>query len=340
MLFCVASLEFIRHGQKWIGFAAAIVGLAASAIHPYTLPVIGFILGLYLLRCHYHQKQKFFLSALRLFLVLLPALPYLLYVLLVFNQNPAFIAWRNQSATYSPAPIHYLLGFGFTLILAAIGLGILWRSAKSEHHFLQIWAMSVPVLVYLPNVLQRRFLDGYQAPLVVLAAIGLVWLIEKIPRQFWQTMVVAVILIVMSLTNVFLIGGAIVTVILQPETIFVSAAQIQAADWLAEKARQAVVLSSYSTGNYLPTVADVRVFLGHGPETIHSAQKQKQVEMFFNRTTAETWRLKLLDQFNIRYVYCGLRERALGDFAPDHAPYLQQVYNNDAVQIYRVLALP
>ncbi len=337
LVLSIASLEFVHHGRKQAGFVAAGCGLMVSLIHPHTLPVISLILGLYILRQHYRQKRELFVKATRLVLITLPALPYLLYVWVVFSRNPAFVAWRWQSLTYSPAPVHYLLGFGFTLVLAAVGLGLIWPQVNPKFHFLQVWSISVPLLVYLPIALQRRFLDGYQAPLAMLAAMGLVWLTEKIHSRFWRTEIVALTLVGMSLTNGLLVMGAIGTIRQRPNPVFVPTSEVEAAHWLAERTDQTVVLASYQTGNYLPTVANVRTFVGHGPETIHSAEKQAQVKTFFNEATDETWRLVLLDRFNVGYVYYGPTEQTLGGFTPDRAPYLRQVYNNGPVQIYQVV---
>ena len=336
-LLSVAAIEFVRQGQKWVGFVAAGCGLAVSLIHPQTLPVISLILGLHILWQYYHQKQQLFTKMIRLGLVILPTLPYLLYVFVVFNRNPAFIAWRLQSLTYSPAPLHYLLGFGFTLIFAAIGFGITWRPVEPKSRFLHIWIITVPVLLYLPLALQRRFLDGYQAPLAVLAAIGFSWVIEKYHSRFWQAGMVILVLVGMSLTNVLLVTGAMITVAQRSSNIFIPVAEIEAAHWLAKRTRQTVVLASYPTGNYLPTVADVHTFVGHGPETIQSDEKREQIKIFFKESTPDIWRLALLKQFNVTYLYYGPSERAIGDFSPETAPYLQQVYDNGWVQIYRVL---
>ncbi len=337
LLLSITGLEFVRHGQKQTGFVAAGCGLAVSLIHPHSLPVISLILGLYILRQHYKQKWPLFMGATRLAIITLPALPYLLYVFVVFNRNPAFVAWRVQSLTYSPAPLHYLLGFGFTLVFAVVGLGVTWQQVNPRYHFLQVWAISVPLLIYLPIALQRRFLDGYQAPLAVLGTIGLLWIIEKINSRFWQTGIVTLILAGMSLTNGLLVMGAVTTIAQRPNTVFIPTAEVEAAYWLAERTDQTVVLASYQTGNYLPTVANVRAFVGHGPETMRSDEKQAQVKTFFNEVTDEAWRLALLNRFDIRYVYYGPTEQTLGGYRPQQAPYLRQVYNNGPVQIYQVV---
>jgi len=334
LLLSVASLEFVRSGRRWFGLVAAGCGLGVSLIHPHTLPVISLLLGIYILWQYYHDKKQLLIRFTRLALIALPAVPYLLYVFVVFNRNPAFIAWRLQSLTFSPAPIHYLLGFGLTLLLAMIGLTLTWRRAEPKYRFLYIWTISVPVLVYLPIPLQRRFLDGYQAPLAVLAAVGLVWVIDKVSNHFWRTGFL--VLLFMSLTNVLLVTGAMITIAQRPDTVFIASPQAEAARWLAAESHQSIVLASYQTGNYLPTVADVRTFIGHGPETIESETKMAMLSKFFTLDD-DNFRRKLLLDYRINYLFYGPAEQALGSFSPATTPYLKNVYDNGTVQIYQVL---
>jgi len=334
LLFVVTGLKFVHHNQRRAGFAAAGCGLLVSLIHPHTLPVITLIFGLHILQQHYAQKSRLFVKATRLALVTLPSLPYLIYVAVVFYHNPAFIAWRLQSQTFSPAPVHYLLGFGVTLLFAIVGL-IHTRRSGSGYGFLHIWVLAVPLLVYLPIALQRRFLDGYQAPLAVLAAVGLCWAVKKISGRRVQKGAIALALVLMVLTNVLLVGGAIATIARRPGPVFIAADKITAARWLAERARQDVVLASYQTGNFLPTVAHVRVFVGHGPETMHSEAKVAMLPPLFAAGN-DDFRRRVLRDYKIIYLFYGPAERALGDFSPGQAPYLQQVYNTGTVQIYQV----
>ena len=83
-----------------------------------------------------------------------------------------------------------------------------------------------------------------------------------------------------------------------------------------------------------------RVFVGHGPETVGSDQKQQLASQFFKAETDDQWRRALLAEYNIRYLYFGPNERTLGDFSPDKASYLTQKYDNGSVQIYEVTSTP
>jgi hypothetical protein len=336
LLFSVTCLDFMQTGRKLSGWASAAGGLAVSLIHPYTLPIIGTVFGLYLLWQIFRQRH-WWRQAFRLFLVTLPSLPYLIYVWWVFESNFAFVAWKEQSLTYSPAPVHYLLGFGFTLLLTLLGLWLTRRHNDDKLSFLRVWIISVPFLLYIPLALQRRFLDGYQAPLDLLATMGLVWLLEQNILKYRRILFLALAVLLMSLTNLLLLAGSIITISQQPDTVFIPGDEAVAATWLNQQTGPVAVLAAYPTGNYLPTVANVRAFVGHGPETINSDEKRKLVKIFFDSTTTDEWRRELLQKYEVQYLYYGPAERAIGNFGPDQASYLALTYENESVQIFKVV---
>jgi hypothetical protein len=307
-----------------------------SLIHPYTLVIINAVFVAYLLWQRFRDKMPLWPALGKLGLVSLPSLPYLLYVWSVFESNFAFQSWRAQSSTWSPQPLHYILGFGLILPLAGLGL---WRGEKfstaNGFSLLLVWLCLIPILLYVPTTLQRRFLDGYQAALAIPAAMGLAWLVQGPDRARWSVPAAVSLLILMSLSNLFLLAGSMLTVQHRAAPVFHSGSQQAAFQWVAEQAPGQTILASYQTGNILPAYAPVKVFLGHGPETAGWTEKQKLVETFFG-TGDEAFQRRLLQEYNISYLFYGPAEQALGDFSPAEATYLEAVYDDGAIQIYRV----
>jgi hypothetical protein len=336
-LLCVFCLKFLWQPDWKSGVAASVCGLAVSLIHPYSLPVIGVVLALFVLVLYWRQPRELVLSGVRLLLIAMLSLPYLVYVWIAFNNNPAFSAWRQQSLTWSPPVIHYLLGFGLTLVFAGIGL---WNT-RHEHDFKSlfflVWVISVPFLVYIPIGLQRRFLDGYQAPLAICGAIGLVYILGRIESLRLRRIAGTLILVVMSVTNIVLLSGGLFAVHGHSQALFVANSQVDAADWLAAQAGTPVVLASYMTGNYLPSRAPVRVFLGHPHETGDSQGKTDLVAKFFQSPSSDSWRCDLLAEHDVRFVYFGPREMALGSYDPAQTSCLHSVFQNEEVRIYEYL---
>ena len=195
----------------------------------------------------------------------------------------------------------------------------------------------MPLLVYAPTSIQRRFLDGYQAPLTVLAALGLWGTFSGVRRPLLRKMYLGLLVGLMTLTNLLLVAGGLAMLPGRGIPIYRPAEERAAADWLAQRAQGDVVLSSYQSGNYLPTRGLVRVFLGHRPETMRSAEKYALVERFFDVTIDDAWRRNLLAEYSVGYIFWGPAERALGDFDPALSDYLIPIYDVDGYVVFEVL---
>jgi len=138
-------------------------------------------------------------------------------------------------------------------------------------------------------------------------------------------------------TNLFLVIGNSLQVAARKPPIFRPRAELDALSWLAAHGTpDDVVLSGYRTGNYVPVVADVRVVLGLGTETVDAARKEAEVRRFFDGGTADAWRQQLLARYSVDYVLWGPEERDLGSFDPRAVPYLDAVHEG-GYAIYRVL---
>ena len=334
--FVTDAFDFLTTGRVRSGILAALVGLLVSLIHPYTLPIIGIILGLFLCVQVIRRRWRFWPAVGKLALVMAPSAPYLVYSLVVFWTNPALRSWREQSQTVSPWPRYYALGMGLILVWAAVGVARR-RTLPGRHvGFLITWAVAVPILLYVPSSIQRRFLDTYQAPLTVLGAWGMHSVLSRLRRPLARHVLLAFSVGIMMLTNVFLVIGAVALLQGQSEPIFRPATEQRAADWLAQRAQGQVVLSDYMTGNYLPTRGAVRVFLGHGPETMHSSEKRELVEQFYDSETDDVWRRNLITTYDVRWVWWGPWERALGTFDPHEATYLRRAYDAGGYAVFEV----
>ena len=150
-------------------------------------------------------------------------------------------------------------------------------------------------------------------------------------------MVAGALLALLSLTNVLLVAGGSVSLRGHPSPIYRDASEVAAMDWLAHHAGwEDVVLSTFGTGNYLPARAGVRVFVGHGPETVGAETKKELVARFFDGQTEDTWRQDLLARYGVDYVFWGPAERALGVFSPPDATYLEVVYRAEGYAILEV----
>jgi hypothetical protein len=95
-------------------------------------------------------------------------------------------------------------------------------------------------------------------------------------------------------------------------------------------------LASFQVGNVIPAWTDLRVFAGHGPETLNSAEKQANIRRFFDPETDDLWRRSLLQEFEVDYVFYGPQEQELGDWDPALAAFLELAYQEMPYTIHRV----
>jgi len=98
-----------------------------------------------------------------------------------------------------------------------------------------------------------------------------------------------------------------------------------------------VFLASYQTGNALPAWAPVRVVIGLGPESIGLSELQPRVERFYASQTSDAERRRLIQDYQVSYVFRGPIESGFGDWLPAQVDYLQPVYQSAGYEVYRVV---
>jgi hypothetical protein len=280
--------------------------------------------------------------------------PIIFYSFLMFTFDPILAEWYAQGIMLSPSPLHYVAGYLVVGVLALIGLK---KNPKAERRDPKLlgWFVIVPVLAFLPFSFQRRLIESWQVPLSIFAALGLVyWLLPAWRRSrvvCWlathrrysarglRRWALAALLCLLFATYFLLLTEQSTRMLAQLPPSFRAGGEITALEWLSQRATfDDVVLSSYDTGNYLPTRVAARAFLGHGPETAYSDQKRELVAEFYHSATSDAWRREFLRQWPITYVFFGPLEKKVGQFDPAQTDYLTLVYDRDGYQIYQVNA--
>jgi hypothetical protein len=351
-VFLLTLLAFER--DEWrFSLLASFIGLVVSLIHPYTLPVVGIVLGSYILATSKRRGRSVWMQVKYLAIMILPSAPYLVYSLYIFTARPAFTAWREQSYTLSPHPLHYILGYALVGFLALPAIVHLWGRKNERGLFLLCWVVVTVLVVYFPLKIQRRLIEGFQIPLCILASLGLARCVlpavtrsdltrslthfRRYTQPKLRRFVTAAIILLTMPSNLLLIANSLIQVSRISPPIFHERIELEAMDWLAAHTQPSeTVLSSYQVGNYIPARAGNRVFLGHGPETIYVEEKENIVRQFFQAQTSDACREEILRQYNIAYLFYGPAERALGDFPPAARPYLEETFTNGRYTIYAV----
>ncbi len=319
------------------GLRVGVLWLLAALTQPFTGMVAGMVVVIYLLvlagwqllraarRLATDWPRLWEMAQLGFWAGLLPA-PFILYNLVSSRLDPFLKQWTEQSQFASPHPLHYLLAYGLLLPLVIPGARRLWRAADWRSKLPVAWALALPALAYAPVSIQRRLPEGVWVALVVLAMAGL----EGRSRR-WA----AFLALALPSTALLLLGGALQ--VRQPaEPAFRPAAEVAVFRCLAEQldGRQAVVLSTYDSGNPLPAWAPAYVVLGHGPESVGFAETEGKITAFYQSRTTDDERLAWLQEMGIDYVFWGPHERALGAWDPGSASFLSPVCQAGDYGIY------
>ena len=272
-------------------------------------------------------------------------LPLFFYNVWLFTGNEAFAQWSSQNLLPSPHPAHYLIAYIVLGLLAIPGIHWAWkRAADHEGYALLVgWVTIAPVLVYLPINVQRRLAEAVFIPLAILATAGLKAVRLRKNRGVGKSVrrvTLAVMLLILPST--FLFWLITMFGMLSPGCdgdvcLFRSTAELSALDWLAENAEpDAAVMGSFRTGNFLPIRVSLNPFLGHGPETLYSEDKDQLVEDFYAGGLTMERRNQLLAEYEIDYVIFGPLERELGDDPSVWNAGLTRVYSQSGYDIYEV----
>jgi hypothetical protein len=205
------------------------------------------------------------------------------------------------------------------------------------------WVLALPILAYAPFNMQRRLVDGLWIALIILALASVSSYfssqdreVEKSTRRLRKWFyglsafgfVAALILIV---------GGTIAT--LNPsQPLYRPSDQVRTFKELSQIADpEDVVLSSYATGNPLPSFTPLRVVIGIGTLTVSYEDVSDQVVSFYQSYTPDLQRQEMLQQWSVDYVYWGPDERELGAWNPHQASYLEKIFTAGEYDLFRVL---
>ncbi len=325
-------------GPSWReGALALLASLALGFIHPYTLLLADLLPALYWAVQGLRTRRVAWRGLAAVAAMGMAQLPLLAYDLWVFYTNPVFAGWSAQNVTLSPPPRIYLLGYGLLLALGVIGLAWGHRGGR-ELSFPLLWVGLVMVLIYLPWNLQRRFLEGVQVPLGLLAGVGLVWLTNrwlKSDRGKWRALTAAVALMMMS--NLYLTAGLTLAAASRSPALFWPADLLAGVDWLgAHSSWEDTVLAGPETGNLIPARVGQRVVVGHGMETVNYEGKRAAVARFFSAAAPDAERRALVRKWGVVWVFYGPEERSLGNFDPHTVSWLEPDYRSGEVSVYRV----
>lgn len=311
--------------------------LAAAIFQPLNLVIAYTVFGLWWLILLVRKK---FILRLDLFLkqslaVLIP-LPFFVYYVWIVNADPFMKQWTAQNVLPSPPLIDYLLAFGPLILLLLLEIFVfkavkgLWSDEKRI--LLLMWILVSFLLVYIPVNVQRRLMDGVWLASIIL----LVPIFNKIQLKFLRWMMVGS----MMLTPVFLLVGAIGSVLNPSEPQFQPRGRVETYKELGQKAAEdAVVLAPFEVSNEIPAYAKLRVVTGHGPESINKQKIDIFLDKLYTGDVNHGEACVFLIKNDIAYVWFESSEYQKLDlqsiFKPDEAEFLIDTPQYKILKIYQ-----
>lgn len=347
-LLCSAILLYFGALVEKKTSRAAVAGLLISllaVVHPYMV-VVGFVIAVaalltwpLLIRETNGRTRK--LQAARVPAAFsAAAISGVAYSYYLNRSNWVSREWLRVTDTLSPAPWEYALGFGVMSLLAALGFRLILNTRVTYGRLLLVWCLAQAMLLYSPVSFQRRLVEGLQLPLSVAASVTVFYIANRVSRnRKYKAAFLACALVFGALTNLGFIVGQTISAAsgATPDPRrYVSADLVESFEWLRTNSEpDAVLFTSYLTGNLAPSMSGLRVFLGHYGQTVRSNEKGAQVTAFYTGALNEEEARALFAEHRVSYVIYGPFEHAISEsFAPPR--WLTFAHRAGGVEVFEV----
>ncbi|MFH1367448.1 MAG: hypothetical protein ABIH38_05735 [Patescibacteria group bacterium] len=341
-------LSFTKNNWRytfWSGF----LGLSLIFFHPFHLPNIFLVPLVYIVVVSLREKKIKWSYVFKLVAFVLLIMPAVIYQFMLVIYNPIAAGRADQNICLIVDWGIFLISYGFLLPLAFLGL--FSRPKEEKYLFIFIWLFVQLALIFSPLTFQRRLTQGWQIPLTFFSIWGLVMIFRKIGKKwpninfFANKIYIGVILafcFCFSQLYVLAENFSLYTDKIYrewPHYVYLDISYKQGFDWLKNNlTANDVILSSTTTGSFIPAFSGLRIYIGHNMETLKWSQKVYEVNQFFSLDLDDSQRREFLEKKNITYIYYSEFEKNLGDFRPQGKNYLESVFQKGELIIYRVIS--
>lgn len=353
LIIVTLALVLIGYDKKQLrySFAAGLVALTLGWQHAYDLITIYAVMLIFaILESVKDRKLSWHLiwSGMIVGLLSCSAAIYSVYITTAFPIWKAVLAQFDNAGVFTANPFHLLILVGLPLIVAVLtfdGLAPLQQRGHREM-FVKTWFIVSFCVGYLPVNYQVHLTNCWQVPVGILATTGLFSHIIPYIASLWEKRwseerlrrVLGVLFVLLVLpTSVYLLVWRIYDLRRHEYPYFLYRDDVAALSWLEENTSPSdVVLSARTVGQYIPALSGNKAFLAHWAQTVDFFAKTEMVNDFFNSETDDRYRLNLLKEFGVRYVFYGRPERELGGYDPGASPYLVEVFSSLGTRVFRV----
>lgn len=347
LIFLFFLLSFETNKIKF-SFLAGIIALFFFNFHPFFLITFFTVIPVYLIIIFLLKQRKNFWNGVKhFFIICFISSPSILYHFLNFLLNPITQQKAEQNLCKTTSLFLTIISYGIPLFWAIYAIYYLIKNKKTDNRnlFLIIWLIVNFIIIYLPFLkFQRRLVEGMQIPIALLATIALFVIFQKLKENKRKFFIPKSRLFIFSF--IFIIGSSNVYVILDNATLiyrqhpifYIQNENIEAMGWMKKNIDSAETTVSHPMiGNFIPAKANKKVYCGHWVETVNYQKKKARVIWIFKGNSQDNQKKEFLRNSRIDYIFYSDYEKSLGEFRPSEKDYLQKVYQNEKVEIYKVV---
>ncbi|MHB8625487.1 MAG: hypothetical protein ACYDBJ_00870 [Aggregatilineales bacterium] len=305
------------------GLAVALIALALALILPQAWFPFAASLCVYLVVQTVRTRRLPAEYQIRwVLLAIAPALPIVIYDLVLVSANPLYHIWNEQNQTLSGSPFNYVFGFGLLLIVTLPGIiRAVRRFEPDGDQLMLVWLITNALLLYAPINVQRRFVTGLIIPIGYFAARSLAdyWISQV--RFKRRELVLAAMFVLLVPGNVLVLllplAGIAQPLLGIQNFQMLSGDYSHALNWLTDHTTSgSVVLAPPGPSLWIPAYTPARVVYGHPFETINANLKLQQVnDWYAGRNCTE-----LLNVYHVQYALTGPEDAGVN---PAPLPYIE-----------------
>ena len=320
------------------------LSLILFQFHPYYVPTIFGVLGLYLLALIIKNKKLSIFNIKSYLVILLLSSPSIIYHLWTLKTFLIRQGHAAQNILPTPSILNFIFTYGAIFLLALLGYAyIIKKQLNDKNLFLLVWPIAIIFLIYNPLInYQRKLIQSVHAALSILAIFGVYYLINIYPdlkKYLKNTLLVSLLFIFLfTSSNIYIIQRDVqfylgrLILFISP---YISQNKKAAMEW-AKTLPEGVFLAGYYNSNLLPAFALKQVYLGHWGMTANAFSKKEKVNWFFGQQATPEEQKKFLTQNKIKYIFYEEEKQMFPNFHPQNLPFLKEIYKNTEVKIYEI----
>jgi len=328
------------------GIVAFALGIVLILLYPEAYILYALSLGITIGVQWYFAKKMTKREILWMMWILVPALPILIYYMLIMHSNPFVMEWIQQRASFPIDVIQLFIGLGGLLLVGLPSILRAIRRFESDgDRFMIIWLLVACIGSLLPIDMRTHFLVGIMIPIAYFATRSIedVWL--KYVARRYRTTIFAISIPFFMISNLFVLLIPLIPLASATPTesagIVVSSEYRAALQWLDKRVSDMdVILSAPEVGTWIPLWLGAHSVAGHPHETMNSSEKVKAITQWYHIKSLgdcdnSLTRIRAFEQqYSVEYVIYGVLERRLGD--GNCLTRLNFVASFGDVEIYRV----